>query len=111
MQGLEYSLLERTAEGEVIPAQVALAWVSGRRAVTSMIIGARTLRQLEVNMAALDVQLSEDHRKRLDDVSEPQLSFPASVNRLASAMEFGGSTVDGRGHDVFPPLAGNPVRY
>ncbi|MCO8278045.1 aldo/keto reductase [Actinoplanes sp. TRM 88003] len=98
-------------EAGVSSAQIALAWVRGRRAVTSTIIGARTLRQLEANLASLDVQLSEDHRKRLDEVSEPQLSFPASVNRLAAAMEFGGSTVDGRAHDVFPPLAGNPTRY
>ncbi len=42
-------------------AQVALAWVVDRPAVTSVILGARTLAQLEDNLAAADLHLSPEH--------------------------------------------------
>ena len=47
-------------ERGVPPAQVALAWLLGRPGVTSVIIGARTDDQLEQNLAAGDLKLSDD---------------------------------------------------
>ncbi|MGY6499039.1 MAG: aldo/keto reductase [Microcella sp.] len=52
------------------PAQVALAWLVDRPAVTSVILGARTVEQLEANMAAESVALSAEQRAQLDAASE-----------------------------------------
>ncbi|MCF7985052.1 MAG: NADP(H)-dependent aldo-keto reductase [Thiohalocapsa sp.] len=50
------------------PAQMALAWVTGRPFVTSNIIGATTMTQLESNLASADVTLSEDIVTELEAV-------------------------------------------
>jgi len=42
------------------PAQMALAWVNSRSFTTSTIIGATSLQQLEVNLASIDVELSDE---------------------------------------------------
>ncbi len=60
----------------VSPAQVALAWLLGRPAVTSIIIGARTDAQLADNLAAADLALDVDERSALDKVSAPDLIYP-----------------------------------
>ena len=52
-------------------AQVALAWLAARPAVTSVILGARTLDQLNDNLAAIDVHLSAEETDRLDVASDP----------------------------------------
>ena len=52
-------------------AQVALAWLVDRPAVTSVILGARTLEQLEDNLAAADVHLEADETAALDAASDP----------------------------------------
>jgi aryl-alcohol dehydrogenase-like predicted oxidoreductase len=52
-------------------SQIAVAWLLGRAGVTSVILGARTLRQLEENMAAADVRLSAEEMRLLDQASEP----------------------------------------
>jgi aryl-alcohol dehydrogenase-like predicted oxidoreductase len=52
-------------------SQLALAWCAGRPGVTSPIIGPRTLEQLEDNLGALAVALSEDELKRIDQVAPP----------------------------------------
>ena len=52
-------------------AQVALAWLVDRPAVTSVILGARTLEQLEDNLAAADVHLEADEAAALDAASDP----------------------------------------
>jgi aryl-alcohol dehydrogenase-like predicted oxidoreductase len=53
------------------PAQVALAWVMHRPAVTAPIIGPRTMAQLEDNLGALEVTLTDDDLQRIDEVSPP----------------------------------------
>jgi aryl-alcohol dehydrogenase-like predicted oxidoreductase len=52
-------------------AQVALAWLAARPQVTSVILGARTLEQLEDNLGAADLVLSEEETARLDAASDP----------------------------------------
>jgi len=49
-------------------ASVGLAWLLAQPAVTAPIIGPRTLEQLDSSVAALDVQLSEGHLARLDEI-------------------------------------------
>ncbi|WP_431322573.1 aldo/keto reductase [Rhizobium sp. YTU87027] len=60
----------------VSAAQVALAWLIGRKAVTSVIIGGRTEAQFKDNLAAAELKLTEDERKRLDAVSLPPVLYP-----------------------------------
>ncbi|PKA42911.1 aldo/keto reductase [Rhizobium sullae] len=60
----------------VSAAQVALAWLIGHRAVTSVIVGGRTDAQFKDNLAAAELKLTEEERKRLDDVSLPPLIYP-----------------------------------
>lgn len=102
---------EIAAELEAGPAAVALAWVQGRPGISSTIIGARRVDQLEANLAALDLTLTADQRHRLDEVSAPQLGFPAAANHMAPMLEFGGSTVDGQAWDEPPTLASSSNRY
>jgi aryl-alcohol dehydrogenase-like predicted oxidoreductase len=73
------------------PAQAALAWLLGRPAVTSLIIGARTDDQLRDNLGAADLVLTGDERAALDKVSLPELVYPhwhqlaTSTDRLGAA--------------------------
>jgi aryl-alcohol dehydrogenase-like predicted oxidoreductase len=75
----------------VSAAQVALAWLLGRPAVTSVIVGARTTEQLADNLAAADLHLADDERRRLDEVSALPLLYPywhqakAARDRLSAA--------------------------
>jgi aryl-alcohol dehydrogenase-like predicted oxidoreductase len=68
------------------PAQVALAWLLGRPAVTSVIIGARTDEQLRDNLGAADLTLTADEREALDKVSAPDLVYP-HWHQLATAKD------------------------
>jgi aryl-alcohol dehydrogenase-like predicted oxidoreductase len=52
-------------------SQVAIAWVLGRPAVRSVILGARALAQLEDNLAAGELSLDEDETRLLDAASDP----------------------------------------
>jgi aryl-alcohol dehydrogenase-like predicted oxidoreductase len=52
-------------------SQVAIAWVLGRPAVSSVILGARTLDQLDGNLAAADLKLTDDETRLLDAASDP----------------------------------------
>ena len=63
-------------EHGVSAAQVALAYLLGRPAVTSLVIGARTAEQLADNLAAAELKLSDEQRARLDEVSAPPLLYP-----------------------------------
>jgi diketogulonate reductase-like aldo/keto reductase len=44
--------------------------------VSSVVIGARTDEQLADNLAAADLQLADDERARLDEISAPPLLYP-----------------------------------
>lgn len=50
------------------PADVALAWLLHQPAVTAPIIGPRTAEQLEGALRALDIKLTDDTLKTLDDI-------------------------------------------
>jgi len=53
-------------------AEVAVAWVTARPGVTSTILGARTLAQLQANLRAADLQLAPQETAQLDAVSDPR---------------------------------------
>jgi aryl-alcohol dehydrogenase-like predicted oxidoreductase len=71
------------AHGVTVP-QVALAWILANPAVTSVIIGARKLTQLEDNLKAVDLTLSAEDMKALDDVSKLAPEYPAWMDSLGS---------------------------
>ncbi|MBC7833715.1 MAG: aldo/keto reductase [Phycisphaerales bacterium] len=81
--------------GDATPAQVALAWVQSRPGVSSSIIGAKTIAQLDDNLAALDLRLSPEHLGRLDEVSKPRLSFPHDFLTYTINNTQGGTTTNG----------------
>jgi aryl-alcohol dehydrogenase-like predicted oxidoreductase len=67
--------VRQVAEGRAVTmSQVALAWVADRPAVTSVILGARTLEQLDDNLAAAGLHLSEGETVLLDKVSAPEVA-------------------------------------
>jgi aryl-alcohol dehydrogenase-like predicted oxidoreductase len=80
------------------PAQVALAWTLLNDSVTAPLIGARTLSQLEDNLGALDVELPDDARARLEQASTVALGFPHEVLSRPSTMAtvFGDTKVSAR---------------
>jgi aryl-alcohol dehydrogenase-like predicted oxidoreductase len=93
-------------------AEVALAWVRGRPAVTSTLIGARTVEQLRANLASLALTLTPGQLAALDEASTPSLDFPAAINSGPGPMlGFGGTTVDGVDIPVWPMLLNSPTRY
>src|ERR1700761_8424535 len=57
-------------------ARVALAWLLAKPAVMSIIIGAKTIEQLDDNLAAAELTLTDDEMKRLDEVSELPSEYP-----------------------------------
>jgi aryl-alcohol dehydrogenase-like predicted oxidoreductase len=100
------------AELGVGSAQVALAWVRSRPAITSTLIGARTIEQLQSNLASLEVTLASEHLASLDKSSAPSLDFPAANNNgLGPILGFGGTTVDGRQFPTWPALLESSTRY
>jgi len=60
----------------VSAAQLALAYTLAKPAVTSLVIGARTQKQLADNLAAASLVLGDDERAQLDKVSAPPLIYP-----------------------------------
>ena len=63
-------------------AQVALAWLLGKDAVTSVIIGARRMDQLVDNLASVDLQLTADEMAALDEVSRLPVAYPYWMGAL-----------------------------
>jgi len=57
-------------------AQVALHWVATQPGITSTIIGATSLAQLDNNLAAIEFTLPAELRKKLDEASAPELVHP-----------------------------------
>ncbi|MGD1049942.1 MAG: aldo/keto reductase [Solirubrobacteraceae bacterium] len=70
------------------PSQVALAWLLGRPAVSSVIIGARTDEQLADNLGAAALELDEAERRRLDEVSAPRIVYPYWHQRATTSDRF-----------------------
>jgi len=61
------------------PADVALAWILQNPAVTAPIIGPRTMDQLTGSLRALEINLSDETMKRLDEI------FPGPGNQAPEA--------------------------
>ncbi|MFO1037937.1 MAG: aldo/keto reductase [Geminicoccaceae bacterium] len=70
------TLVELAESRDATPAQLALAWLLTRPGVSTLVIGAKNEEQLTANLGAVDIVLSEEERKRLDEVSAPPLLYP-----------------------------------
>ncbi len=79
---------EVAEEAGVTPAQVALAWVSGRPGVVIPIIGVRSAAQLEDNLGAIEVELTGDQLARLDESSHIELGYPHEFLNFAASASF-----------------------
>ncbi len=66
-------------------ARVALAWLLAKPAVMSVIIGAKTLEQLDDNLAAADLSLSPEEIARLDAVSALPPEYPGWMLAMQAA--------------------------
>jgi aryl-alcohol dehydrogenase-like predicted oxidoreductase len=65
------------------PAQVAINWLLQQPGVTSPILGARTLAQLEDNLGAADFVLEAELMERLNIASDPgRAAFPHNFTQL-----------------------------
>ena len=84
------------AEQDRSPAQVALAWAAAQPGITSLILGASTLEQLQGNLASLDVRLTQEQLQALDEASALDPATPSSIltPEVRRAI-FGGATVRG----------------
>src|SRR6202051_1916573 len=89
----ELDIIARAHESTV--ARVALAWVQAQPGVTSTLIGARRLAQLEDNLKAVDVKLTAEEARRLDSLTKPTFGFPQTMQPWFSALHNGGTSVNG----------------
>ncbi|HEY4278779.1 MAG TPA: aldo/keto reductase [Conexibacter sp.] len=91
-------VIERIADeagGSV--AAVALAWVRRQPLVTTTLLGARTVAQLEANLASLEVELTDAQAAELDALTTPVLEYPLTDQLLATGPGViqGDTTVNG----------------
>ena len=74
-QATDFAVAERAAEvarqRNVSPAQIALAWILHQPGVTSPIVGASKMYQLEEALAALEIKLAEAECKYLEELYQP----------------------------------------
>jgi aryl-alcohol dehydrogenase-like predicted oxidoreductase len=89
----ELALIAKAHDSTV--ARVALSWVQSQPGVTSTIIGARRLSQLEDNVKALDVTITAEELARLDAISKPPLGFPHGMLPWFPGIHNGGTSVNG----------------
>ncbi len=101
-----YDLLDELGriakELDTTVSRVALAWVQTQPGVTSTIIGARTMQQLDDNLGALDLPLTPAHLKKLAELSKPTLNFPAGFIEMSAMILNGGTTINGRSAEPWP---------
>jgi aryl-alcohol dehydrogenase-like predicted oxidoreductase len=71
------------------PARLSLAWLLTRPVVTSVIIGAKRVGQLLDNLAAVELKLTDDEIKRLDEVSALPPEYPGWMLAVQNADRLG----------------------
>jgi aryl-alcohol dehydrogenase-like predicted oxidoreductase len=77
---------EIAAESGRTPAQVALNWVTNRPEVTSSLLGARTVDQLDDNLGSVGWQLDPEHVDRLDESSRIAMGYPQEFQQWMAAV-------------------------
>jgi aryl-alcohol dehydrogenase-like predicted oxidoreductase len=62
------------------PAQISLAWLLTRPAVSSILVGASKVTQLEDNLKAIEITLDSDELAQLDSATTPAIPYPQWFN-------------------------------
>jgi aryl-alcohol dehydrogenase-like predicted oxidoreductase len=83
------------------PAQVAIAWLLTRAAVSSVLIGASSLAQLDDNLRAADLRLTAEDLATLDAATKPAAVYP---------NWFSERVVDGKAYEALGLPAENAIR-
>ncbi|CAG9269572.1 aldo/keto reductase [Paraburkholderia caribensis] len=95
--------LEKIAKAhESTVARVALAWMRMQSGVSSTIIGARRVSQLDDNLKSADITLTAEELAHLDNLTKPSLPFPQNMQSLFPAIHNGGTTVNGVASEPSP---------
>ena len=71
----------------VICAQVAIAWLLHKQGVSSVILGARSEKQLVDNLGAAKVALSAEEIRQLDEVSALPLNYPEWLPKVERGVD------------------------
>jgi aryl-alcohol dehydrogenase-like predicted oxidoreductase len=88
------ALLSVAHELDKKPAEVALAWITRRPGVSSTIVGATQLEQLDANLRALELEIPPELGAKLDAASRPEAVHPyIFFDRAMQTMISGGTTV------------------
>jgi aryl-alcohol dehydrogenase-like predicted oxidoreductase len=99
-------LVEIASNHGVSPARVALAWLLGRPGISTVIVGARTDEQLADNLAAAELELSNEDLSRLEEVSRPPLLYPFWHLRNTAADRLSAADLSLIGPQLDPTLVG-----
>ncbi len=75
--------------------------------MTAPIIGARTLEQLEDNLAAAELTLTAAQIAKLDALSTPKLPFPMNMLGMAGSFINGGARINGQHQPAWPMIPAN----
>jgi aryl-alcohol dehydrogenase-like predicted oxidoreductase len=73
------------------PARLSLAWLLAKHVVTSVIIGAKRLDQLQDNLEAVELKLTQDELTQLNEVSALLPEYPGWVLPFQGADRLGPS--------------------
>jgi aryl-alcohol dehydrogenase-like predicted oxidoreductase len=73
------------------PARLSLAWLLAKPVVTSVIVGAKRLDQLQDNLAAVQLTLTQDELRQLNEVSALPPEYPGWVLPFQGADRLGPS--------------------
>jgi len=68
-------------------AQLSLAWLLHQRGVSAVIVGANKLEQLDDDLGAIEVKLTDDELERLDEVSQARTPYPQWMIQFTSGRE------------------------
>jgi aryl-alcohol dehydrogenase-like predicted oxidoreductase len=81
------TLLQQLAEKhQRSVAQIALAWVMQRPFVTSVLVGATKLEQLEDNLEAAGISLDQEDLKQIEDLTALRLPYPAWMQPMGADL-------------------------
>ncbi|TCW17576.1 aryl-alcohol dehydrogenase-like predicted oxidoreductase [Raoultella sp. BIGb0138] len=75
-------------------AQVALSWVANRSGVSSVLLGASRVEQLQENIASLEIELTADRLSRLEAAGQLPMMNPYLIFNLPRERIFAGYTVE-----------------
>ncbi len=74
-------------EQDATPAQVAISWLASKGHI--VLLGAKTLEQLDENLRSLDVHLTAKQLDELDAVSKPKVLYPNwMIQRQSAGRDF-----------------------